>query len=96
MLRNFVLLLGAFLLAGGAIGMAFHAGPEMLGPLILGALILIGTVFEPHYRGSNQPNPPSSAWERTQESFRDPETGEIVEVWYNKDNGERRYILPGK
>ncbi len=63
----------------------------MLGPLILGLLILAGTLFERHYH-RNLARPPGSGWERTEESFKDPSTGEILDVWYNPRDGQRRYV----
>lgn len=91
MLRAVVLALGLLCCAGGAVGLALGAGGGMFGPLILGLLILAGTLFERHYHG-NLTAPPGLGWERTEESFKDSSTGEILEVWYNPHNGQRRYV----
>jgi hypothetical protein len=95
MLRVFVLGLGLVLMGGGVVGITFGAGGFMLAPLILGVLVLIGTVFEPHYK-RNQSASPTDGFIRTGERFHDPAQGGIVEVWYNKTSGERRYISPPK
>jgi len=95
MLRGFVLAFGALLLGGGLLGCALGLGPAMLGPITFGALILTGTIFEQHYH-RNQAGPPPTGFERTGERFHDPDQGEIVEVWYNKTTGERRYVAPSR
>ena len=91
MLRVFVLGLGIILLATGVLGITLGGGADMLGPLIFGALLLIGTVFEPHYK-RGQTASPNEGFAPTGERFLDPSKGEFVEVWYNPTNGERRYV----
>lgn len=57
----------------------------------LGALIVLGTVFERwRYRGND--TGPSAGWEPTGERFEDPETGKVVQVFYDPQSGERRYV----
>ena len=56
----------------------------------LGVLIVIGTVFERHYRGSDARL--GSGWEPTGERFIDPQTGKAVQVLYHPQTGERRYV----
>lgn len=59
--------------------------------LIAGAVIGLGTVFERwRYRG-NQARP-GAPWERTDERFEDPHTGETFEVYFDPRSGERRYV----
>jgi len=58
--------------------------------LILGALVLIGSVFERRYR--NNQTPSGSDWQATGERFLDPTSGKDVEVLYNPRSGERRYV----
>jgi hypothetical protein len=95
-LRAVVLGLGILLLTAGVVGLTLNGGPAMLAPLTFGVLLLLGTVFEPHYK-RNQPNPPNDGFTPTGERFQDPTQGNTVEVWYNKATGERRYVsLPGK
>jgi hypothetical protein len=40
---------------------------------------------------SNAP-PAGARWERTEERFEDPVTGETMEVHYDRASGERRYV----
>lgn len=93
MLRLAVLGLGVILFAAGVLGITFGGGAGTLGPLILGALLLIGTVFEPHYK-RNQTASAQEGFSPTGERFHDPTKGEFVEVWYNAATGERRYVTP--
>jgi len=91
MLRGFVIGLSLLALAGGLLGLLAGGGPGMVGPMIFGLLLLASTVFEPHYH-RNQPQAPGPGWERTPETFKDPAEDAIVEVWYNKTSGARRYV----
>ena len=34
---------------------------------------------------------PRASWQRTQERFTDPATGQLLEVWYDPQTGERDY-----
>ncbi|MGP8026892.1 MAG: hypothetical protein ACLPJJ_09315 [Acidocella sp.] len=95
MLRGFVIGLSLLALAGGLLGMLAGAGPGMVGPMIFGLLLLVGTVFEPHYH-RNEVQAPGSGWEHTGEIFKDPAKGAIVEVWYNETSGERCYVARGQ
>ena len=50
MLRSFVLGLGILLTGTGVVGLTLDGGPAMLAPLTFGVLLLLGTIFEPHYK----------------------------------------------
>lgn len=91
MLRVIVLWVGVLLMAAGVLGITIGYGSSMLGPLIFGVMLLIGTVFEPHYK-RGQSVAPNDGFTPTGETFFDPTQGGVVEVWYNKTNGERRYV----
>ncbi len=91
MLRAVVLGFGVLLMLAGALGITLGAGAEMLGPLIFGVVLLIGTVFEPYYKHSQRAGA-DEGFTPTGERFFDPTQGNVVEVWYNKTSGERRYI----
>ena len=92
MLRTLVLALGALAAAAGAAITA--AGDRGTGIYLLcvGAVIVLGTLFERwRYRSAS---PPGARWERTGERFEDPGTGETLEVQYDPASGERRYVPP--
>ena len=75
-------LTGVICLGRGQLG----AGAYSLG---LGALIVLGTVFERRYRPGARPG---ARWEPTGERFEDPQTGKTVQVLYDRKSGERRYV----
>jgi len=64
------------------------------GLFVLAALIVIGTVFEGRYRGRRASA--KGQWQATGEREVDPETGTILEVWYDPVTGERRYVPTGQ
>ena len=77
-------LVGVLLLIRGVPGPGAYA-------LGLGALIVLGTVFERwRYRPDNAR--PGAGWEPTGERFEDPQTGKTVQVFYDPRSGERRYV----
>jgi hypothetical protein len=91
MLRIFVIGFGIVLAACSVLGAVLGAKWGMLGPFLFGVLILVGTVFERKYRGRDT-QPTGTDWAATGEKFEDTEKGGVVEVWYNKTTGERRYV----
>ena len=89
MLRN-------LLLAAAGIGfIAALAGtfsvPDSWPVALMSLLVLFGIAVERfHYHGS--PDSRANAdWRTTGERFRDPESGQIVEVDYDPETGKRRY-----
>jgi hypothetical protein len=92
MLRAAVICAGCLLLAGSLIGLLHGAGPAVIGPTILGLLFVLGILFE---RGRYKPKDtanPGEGFLPTGEVFDDPASEGIVDVWFNKTTGERRYV----
>ena len=91
MLRTFVIAVGAILtcVGIGLIASGVHTpGWQALG---VGAIVLIGTLFErSRYRRIEEPS--NGRWQRTDEKFLDPSTGQAVEVMFDPRTGERRYV----
>ncbi|MGH7736735.1 MAG: hypothetical protein ACREMP_02515 [Candidatus Tyrphobacter sp.] len=91
LLRAVVILLGIVFIAGGAV--VFHSGgeawPVSIYLFVVGALILIGTIFERRYRPKLKSG---GDWQATGERFVDPTTGKLTEVRYDPKTGERRYV----
>lgn len=91
MLRTAVLIFGLLAAAAGGglclVGAARFGGIQCLA---LGAVILIGTLFE-RWRYKNKNAAADGDWQPTGERFVDPETGKTVEVLYDSQSGERRY-----
>ena len=86
--RYLALGLGALAVAGGLLLLRSGGGTPLL---VFGALILLTVFLEPRYRGA-KPDPVGPDWQRTSERFRDEESGEWMEVWFNPISGERRYV----
>jgi hypothetical protein len=59
--------------------------------LVIGVIVLIGTLFE-RWRYRRIEKPANGNWQRTDEQFFDPSTGEPVEVMFDPRTGERRYV----
>jgi hypothetical protein len=59
--------------------------------LAIGVIVLIGTLFE-RWRYRNIEEPQNGNWQRTDEQFIDPSTGDPVEVMFDPRTGERRYV----
>ena len=86
--RFIVLAIAAVAIAAGLL--LFHAGGG-IPLLVLGILILLAVFLEPRYRGA-KPGLPGPGWQQTSERFRDEESGSWLEVWFNPESGERRYV----
>lgn len=90
MLRTVVIVVAALLtcIGIGLIACGVHAGWQALA---VGVIVLIGTLFERwRYRRIEQPS--DGRWQRTDEKFIDPSTGDPVEVMFDPRTGERRYV----
>jgi hypothetical protein len=94
--RLCVVLLGAIIalagIAGLTLGPAQGAGFPAVPALLLGCLIAVTAIAEPVYgKLLSRPSRPGN-WRPTGEKFIDPETGKPVEVWFEPNTGERRYV----
>ena len=88
--RIAALVLGGVLVGTGLLILPNGAG---LGPLLLGLVVLLTSLFEGRYRRIGSPEaPPGADWQPTGETFRDEESGQWVKVWFNPRTGERRYV----
>ena len=57
------------------------------------ALVLIWFLFRSGgYKRQPLDAPPGRDWTLTAERFRDPQSGEMLEVWYCPRTGERAYV----
>ena len=93
MLRSLVIALGAICFAGGLFGLLAGAWPVAFGPLILGALLLLGTLWERVRYKPLEVVKPGAGFVPTDERFVDDETGKVVRVYLEPATGERRYVL---
>jgi hypothetical protein len=91
MLRTVVIAAAAILtcIGIGLIAYGFHAPGWQA--LAIGLIVLIGTLFE-RWRYRHLEEPPQGDWQRTEEQFIDPSTGDSVQVMFDPRTGERRYV----
>jgi hypothetical protein len=93
MLRTVVIAVAAILTCVGIGLIAYGIYAPGWQALALGVIVLIGTLFE-RWRYSRIEEPSNGRWQRTDEQFIDPSTGDPVEVMFDPVTGERRYV-PG-
>jgi hypothetical protein len=89
-MRNAVIAVSAILtcVGIGLIAGGVHAGWQAFA---IGVIVLIGTLFE-RWRYRRIEEPSNDPWQRTDERFIDPSTGDPVEVMFDPRTGERRYV----
>jgi hypothetical protein len=63
--------------------------------LVLGVIVLVGTLFE-RWRYRRIEEKPKGEWQPTGERFIDPSSGDPVEVMFDPRTGERRYVESGE
>jgi hypothetical protein len=90
-LRALVLLFAIVLVLGGLSLLVCGLVAPGSYALGFGGLLILGTAFE-RWRYRTNDSRPASGWEPTGERFEDPETGKPVQVYYNPQSGERRYV----
>jgi hypothetical protein len=89
-LRKLVLGLALLVLCTGVLLLAVSPA-NAFPPLLFGAILTLGTVFE-RWRYKQPKTPGTARGVATGERFLDPETGALMEVWYDATNGERSYV----
>jgi hypothetical protein len=91
MLRLVVIALGVLLIGAGLVILLCTVGGAGWPVVVMGILVLLGTVFERwRYRNVEDAGPVRS--QRTGETFLDPVSGEPIEVYFDPRTGERRYV----
>ena len=91
MLRNVVIAVSAILTCVGIGLIACGVYAPGWQALVFGAIVLIGTLFE-RWRYRRIEEPRNGPWQRTDEAFIDPTSGDPVEVMFDPRTGERRYV----
>lgn len=93
MLRAAIFAIAGISTVGGIV-LAFWSGvTRVIGIELVafGVLLAIGTAFERwRYRPPVRPGD-DGRWQRTQERFVDPESGEVLTVYYDPTTGQRDY-----
>ena len=93
-LKGAVLALGAVAAAAGAALLILSVWAPGLWLLGFGAVVIVSTAME-IWRYRPRGSAPGARWERTGERFEDPTTGERMEVLFDRESGERRYVRQG-
>ena len=91
MLRNVVIAVSAILTCVGIGLIACGVYAPGWQALVTGVIVLIGTLFE-RWRYRRIEVASNGRWQRTDEQFIDPTTGDPVEVMFDPRTGERRYV----
>ena len=92
MLRTVVIAAAAVLIFIGLALIACGIHASGWRTLSVGLILLIGTLFERwRYRRLEEPAP-GGDWQRTEEQFIDPSSGDPVQVMFDPRTGERRYV----
>ena len=91
MLRSVVIAVAAILTCVGVGLIACGVYVPGWQALVTGVIVLIGTLFE-RWRYRRIEAPSNGRWQRTDEQFIDPSTGDPVEVMFDPSTGERRYV----
>ncbi len=94
-LKGAVLALGVVAAAAGAALLILPVWAPGLWLLAFGAVVIVSTVMEV-WRYRPRGPAPGARWERTGERFEDPTTGERMEVLFDRESGERRYVRQGE
>jgi hypothetical protein len=87
--RRGLALTAGVLLGVGGIALWASGGGFVL--LIVAAVAIATALLEPIY-GRAGASPLGPGWRPTDEKFVDPETGELVTVWFDSASGKRRYV----
>ena len=95
MLRRALIAYGVLCIIGAVILLVAHVTTALVIYLAInGILIAGGILFERSGYRSNV-NRNQGKWQPTGERFNDPTTGQVVEVYYNPQTGERDYRESG-
>ena len=92
MLRTLVIAFGVVCFAGGLIAVLVGGAGAGWGALILGAILILGTVYERVRYKPLSAAKPGPGWQRTSERFVDEETSKTVTVYIRPETGERQYV----
>lgn len=89
-LRWALLVIGVVLIVVGLIFLQMSPVYPGLQALVLG-LVLVFAVSGERWRYRHRAHSKKGEWQKTGECFEDPETGLVMEVFYNPVSGERHY-----
>jgi hypothetical protein len=93
MLRAVLVVVGGVALVSALVAAICRAPfPLVMWLTVIGVVLTGGILFERERYKPAVPGHPGPGWVATNERFVDPQSGEIVTVYYQPSTGERRYI----
>ena len=95
MLRWVLIAYGILCLIGAVILLAAHITTALVIYLAINGLLIAGGILFERSSYRTQVNRTQGKWQPTGERFNDPTTGQVVEVYYNSQTGERDYRESG-
>ena len=91
MLRWALIAYGVLCLTGAVILLLAHVTIALVIYLAINGLLIAGGILFERSGYRSQVNRTRGTWQHTGERFNDPTTGQVVEVYYNPQTGERDY-----
>jgi hypothetical protein len=92
-MRAAIVGIGVVVLLGAALAAGLGAPlPSLIAPGVVGLLMVVGTLAERRIYRKLADGSPGPGWRLTDERFVDPESGDVVSVYYHDRTGERRYV----
>ncbi len=91
MLRPFLVGLGLVL-----VGLSFVGWSFTFQLALAGWGLILAVMFEQRFYKRGEKTLPGAGWQRTEEQFFDPQSGEPLTVYVKPETGERRYVRTGK
>ncbi len=95
MLRKALIAYGVLCLIGAVILLASHVTTALVIYLAINGLLIAGGILFERSGYRSQVNRMQGNWQHTGERFNDPTSGQVVEVYYNPQTGERDYRETG-
>src|SRR5439155_16136805 len=91
MLRWVLIAYGILCLIGAVILLAAGVTTALVIYLAINGVLIAGGILFERSGYRSQVNRTQGKWQPTGERFNDPTTGQVVEVYYNQQTGERDY-----
>ena len=91
MLRKALIAYGVLCLIGAVILLASHVTTALVIYLAINGLLIAGGILFERSGYRSHVNRMQGKWQHTGERFNDPTSGQVVEVYFNPQTGERDY-----
>jgi hypothetical protein len=95
LLRRVIIAYGVLCLLGAIILLAAQVTTALVIYLAINGLVIIGAILFERSSYRSKADRTQGKWQSTGERFNDPTTGQVIEVYYNPQTGERDYRESG-